>query len=169
MNASFISTRPTIKETRESLAVVACFLMVLWPSGSAAFGQQGARLDLGRLQTGASVSFTRSASGEWGIEIAGGPAPRILQAKPARIEVYRADNDIQPLAAGYKKIQKTASGMDAQAEVAYGKDVVFRVHDQWSVSATVLSLHRNVVVKGNAPGGFYSAIDFYGRSILHLV
>ena len=64
------------------------------------------------------------------------------------------------LAAGYKKIQKTASGIDAQAEVAYGKDVVFRVHDKWSVNSAVLSLHRNVKVKGNASGGFYSAIDF---------
>ena len=155
---SFISTRLAIKGTGESLTVVACFLMLLWLP--AAFGQQSARLALGRLQTGAIVSFTRSASGDWGIEITGGPAPRILQAKPASIEVYRADNDIQQLAAGYKNLQKTPSGVDAQAELAYGKDVVFRVHDKWSVRSAVLSLHRNVEVKGNAPGGFYSAIGF---------
>ena len=40
------------------------------------------------------VLQTRLASGEWGMEIAGGPAPRILQPKPVRIEVYRADDDI---------------------------------------------------------------------------
>ena len=45
-------------------------------------------------------------------------------------------------------------------KLVYGKDVVFRVHDKWSVSSTVLSLERNVTVKGSAPGGFYSAIDF---------
>jgi hypothetical protein len=159
-NHSSISARRKIKETREALATVACFLIVLWLPGPAAFAQRGTRVDLGRLQTGANVWFTRSASGEWGMEIAGGPAPRILQPKPARIEVYRADSDIQELTAGYNKIQKTASGMDAQADVAYGKDVVFRVHDKWSVSSTVLSLERNVAVKGSAPGGFYSAIDF---------
>ena len=58
--------------------------------------------------------------------------------------------------------------MDAQAEMAYGKDVVFRVHDKWSVSSTVLSLQRNVEVKGSAPGGFYSAIDFTIDRLVHL-
>ncbi len=157
---SSIWARRTIKNSGKALMTVASFLMVLWLPGPPAFGQRAARVDLGRLQTGANVVFTRSPSGEWGIEIAGGSAPRILQPKPARIEVYRADSDIQQLTAGYKKIQKTASGMDAQADVAYGKDVVFRVHDQWSVSSAVLSLKRSVEVKGSAPGGFYSAIDF---------
>ena len=112
------------------------------------------------MQTGADVSFTRSASGEWGIDVTGGPAPRIVQPKPARIEVYRAGNDIQELAAGYKNVQKTASGINANAEVAYRDDVVFRVHDRWSVSSAVISLRRTVEVSVNATGGFYSAIDF---------
>ena len=120
------------------------------------------------MQTGANVLFTRSASGEWGIEIAGGPAPRILQPKPARIEVYRADSDIQQLTAGYQKIRKTASGMDAQAEIVYGKDVVFRVHDKWSVSSTVLSLERNVTVKGSAPGRLLFGNRLQCRPIAHL-
>ena len=144
-----------------NLATVACVLALLWPLAPLAFGQRDARVELGHLQTGANVSFTRSASGEWGIEIAGGPAPRILQPKPARIEVYRADNDIQQLTAGYQKVRKTASGIDAQAEVVYGKDVVFRVQDKWNVSSTALSLQRNLTVVGSAPGGFYSAIDFH--------
>ena len=46
--------------------------------GSTLFAQSPARLDLGRLQTGAAVSFTGSTSG-WGIEISGGAAPRIRQ------------------------------------------------------------------------------------------
>jgi hypothetical protein len=155
-----ILTRRTIRETCESLVVVACFLFVPSLSGPAAFGQQSARVELGRLRTGADVSFVRSGTGGWGIDVAGGPAPRIVQPKPARIEVYRAGNDIQELAAGYKKVQKTASGIDADAEVACGDDVVIRVHDRWSVSWAVLSMHRNVEVKGNASGGFYSAINF---------
>src|SRR5579859_3334331 len=140
-----------------NLATVVCVLTLLGPL---AFGQRGARVELGHLQTGADVSFARSASGDWGMEISGGPAPRILQPKPARIEVYRADSDIQQLAAGYQKIRKTASGVDAQAEVLYGKDVVFRVQDKWTVSSTTLSLQRNLTVKVSTPGGFYSAIDF---------
>ena len=47
------------------------------------------QISLGRLQTGAAITFTRTASDGWGIEIAGGLAPRIAQPKPAAIEVYR--------------------------------------------------------------------------------
>src|SRR5512146_1566178 len=80
-------------------------------AGSAAFAQQSARVDLGRLQTGATVSFTRATSGEWGIQIAGGAAPRIEQPKPAKLEVFRTEEDIRQLAAGYKSVRKSADGI----------------------------------------------------------
>ena len=59
-------------------------------------------ISLGRLQTGAAITFMRTASDGWGIEIAGGIAPRIAQPKPAAIEFYRADDDIRELSAGYR-------------------------------------------------------------------
>jgi hypothetical protein len=135
-------------------------LPALCLAGSALLAQQGARVDLGRLQTGATVSFARSAAGEWGIEIAGASAPRILQLRPARLEVYRTEDDIRRLAAGYKTVQKSAAGIDARAEIAYGENVVFRVHDRWSLSGAVVSVRRKVEVGGNAPGGFDSSIVF---------
>jgi hypothetical protein len=130
----------------------------LFLTGSAALAQGDARVDLGHLQTGATVSFVRAAGGEWGVEIAGGPAPRILQAKPAKLEVFRTEEDIRQLAVGYKTIQMTTAGMDARAEIAYGENVVFRVNDLWSLSGAVLSVRRKVEVAGNAPGGFYSSV-----------
>ena len=120
--------------------------------------QQGDRVDLGRLQTGATVSFARATAGEWGIEIAGAAAPRILQPKPAKLEVFRTEEDIRQLAAGYKTVQKSAAGIDARAEIAYGENVVFRVKDRWSLSGAVVSVSRKVEVAGNAPGGFYSSV-----------
>lgn len=120
--------------------------------------QQGERTELGRLQTGATVSFSRSTTGEWGVDIAGGAAPRILQPKPARIEVFRAEDDIRQLAAGYKTVQKSPAGIDARAEIAYGKNVAFRVNDRWTLSGAVVSVRRRVEVVGNAPGGFYSSV-----------
>jgi hypothetical protein len=117
-------------------------------------------VDLGRLQTGATVSFARPTAGEWGIEIAGAAAPRILQPKPARLEVFRAEDDVRQLVAGYKTVQRSAAGIDARAEIAYGEDVVFRVHDRWSMSGAVVSVRRNVEVRGNAPCGFYSSVVF---------
>ena len=124
------------------------------------FAQQGSRVSLGRLESGATVSFTRAASGEWGIEIAGGPAPCIVQPAPARIEVFHAEDDIRQLAAGYKAIQATANGIEAQAEIAYGGNAVFHVLDQWSLNGAVLSVRREVRVTGSAPGGFDSSVLF---------
>ena len=134
-------------------------LLTVLALASPAFGQPDPKVSLGRLQSGAEVSFTRAESGEWGIEIAGGPAPRVAQAKPAGIEIYRADNDVHNFAAGYKTVQKTAAGIDAQAEVAGGENVVFHIDDKWSIASGLLSLRRSVEVKGSAPGGFDSAID----------
>jgi hypothetical protein len=133
-------------------------LLGLCLAGPALFAQQGARVDLGRLQTGATVSFSRTTAGEWGIEIAGAAAPRILQSKPARLEVLRTEDDISQLAAGYKTVQKSAAGIDARAEIAYGEKVVFRVTDRWTVSGAVLSVRRKVEVTGEAPGGFCSSV-----------
>ena len=99
---------------------------------------------------------------EWGIEIAGGAAPRILQPKPARLEVFRTEEDIRQLAAGYKTVQKSAAGIDARAEIAYGDNVVFRVQDRWSLTGAVVSVRRKVEVTGNAPGGFDSSVVLHG-------
>ena len=125
--------------------------------GSTLFAQSATRLDLGRLQTGAAVSFTRSTSG-WGVEISGGAAPRIQQLEPAKLEIYRADEDIRQVSAGYKTVQKTAAGMDARAEIAYGQGVVFHVNDRWNLTGPVLSVRRTVTVTGSAPGGFCSSV-----------
>lgn len=135
-------------------------LIGLCLTGSAVLAQQPARIDVGRLQTGATVVFARSAAGEWGIEIAGAAAPRIVQTKPARLEVFAAENDVRQLTVGYKTVQKTPAGIDARADIAYGSNVVFHLADQWSLSGAVLSVRRKVEVTGTAPGGFDSSVLF---------
>jgi hypothetical protein len=128
-------------------------------AGSVLLAQQGSRIELGRLQTGATVSFAR-AEGEWGMEIAGAAAPRVLQPKPAKLEVFRTEEDILQLAAGYRTVRKSPEGIDAQAEIAYGGGVTFRMDDRWSLGGAVISVRRTVAVTGNAPGGFSSAVVF---------
>ena len=133
-------------------------LFGLFLSGSALSAQPGARVDLGRLQTGATVSFIRSSAGEWGIEIAGGTAPRIVQPNSAKLEVFRTEEDIRQLTAGYKTIHKSTGGVDARAEIAYDNNVVFHVRDQWNISGAVVSVRRKIEVTGTAPGGFASSL-----------
>jgi hypothetical protein len=130
-------------------------LLGLCLAGSAALAQQDDRMILDACRPG--QRFRSSArQGKWGIEIAG-PRPAILQPKPARLEIFRTDEDILQIAAGYGSIEIGLRNR-CPAEIAYGEDVVFRVQDRWSMSGAVLSVSRKVEVKGNAQGGFYSAV-----------
>jgi hypothetical protein len=132
-------------------------LMGLGLTGALTFAQQSNRMDLGRLQTGATVSFVRALEGRWGIEISGGPAPRVFQKEPAKLEVYAADNDIRQLTAGYDALEKSAAGIDGRADIDLS-NVVFLVRDHWSLTGAVVSVSRKIEVSGNAPGGFYSSV-----------
>jgi hypothetical protein len=135
-----------------------CILIRLCLTVSSVFAQQGDRVNLGHLQTGETVSFIRAAEGEWGIEISGATTPRILQPKPAKLEIFRTEADICQFATGYKTVEKSTTGINALAEITYSDNVVFRAHDRWSLSGAVVSVNREVEVTGNTPGGFYSSI-----------
>ena len=136
-----------------------CILLGLFLAGSNLFAKSAGQIELGHLQTGATVNFTRSSAGEWGLEVIGGTFPAISQPQPARLDVFRAEDDIRQLAAGYTTVQESATGIDARAEVRYDS-VVFHVQDHWSISGSVLSVRRKVDIVGNSTGGFGSAITF---------
>jgi hypothetical protein len=125
---------------------------------SSVSAQRNGRLDLGRLQTGAMVSFIQSAGGYWGIEISGGKAPMIIQQKPARLNIFLTEEDNRELISGYKTVRQSDSGIVAGAEISYSENVVFRVEDIWSLNGSVVSMYRKVEVTGNAPGGFNSSL-----------
>jgi hypothetical protein len=131
-------------------------------AGSVALAQSGDRLELGRLSTGATVSFVRDQAGAWGLAVEGSTAPAFRQTKPARIERYRSDADIRPLAAGYRTVERSPAGkgFEARAEIACDDGVVFRVQDQWHLDGAVVTVRRTVDVSGNAPGGFESSVVF---------
>jgi len=121
-----------------------CSLLLI--SGAVAFAQ---RIELGPL------AFVPTGNGEWGLQIA---APRLLQPKPAQLEVFRREDDILSLAAAYRSVRRIGDTAIARAELPYGPGVVFRVEDRWSMEDSNLSVHRKVQVSGKAPGGFYSAL-----------
>lgn len=144
-----------------------CMIIGFCLSVSAAFAQQNGRLELGHLETGAIVTFVRSTDGEWGIEISGSNAPRLMQQKPARLDVYRSEQDIREFAAGYKTIKQSSSGIDARTEIIYGENVIFHVDDFWSLNGSVVSVHRKVEVMGNDSGGFNSSVVLMVDSSIH--
>jgi len=135
-------------------------LLVLCITISSAFAQQGERIKLGNLQTREIFFFVRSSESEWGIQISGGTNLYLTQQKPVQIQVLFTDDNILQLSSGYRTIEQSASDVIATAEIAYGEDVIFRVIDNWSLNASVISISRKVEVVGNAPGGFNSSIVF---------
>lgn len=135
-----------------------CIILGLCLTTTVSFAQQDDKVDIGRLQTGATVSFVHAAEGIWGIEITGNSAPRISQPKPAKLEIYNTEEDIRQLASGYKTVEKSTSGIDALAEIKYGDNVVFQVKDNWSLSGAAVTVKRKVEVTGNTTGGFDSSV-----------
>ncbi|MGD0210365.1 MAG: hypothetical protein ABSC14_05235, partial [Desulfomonilia bacterium] len=139
-------------------------LLLLSASGSRAQQEPAGttannRIELGRLTNGAAVSFVKENSGDWGIEISGGAAPRLTQPEPAQIEVFRGGENVSDLAAGYQSVQKEAGAVIAKAKVAGGGAAAFAVEDRWTVSGAVLSLSRKVgVTAAEDNAGFFSAI-----------
>ena len=124
-------------------------------------------ITLGSLQTGEVVSFIHNAEGGWGISINGSSTPAIVQTKPVKLEIYESEEVITNFSAGYKTIRKSGSEIAARAEIVYGKNVVFRIQDRWSLNGSVLSVQRKVEVNGNAPGGFNSSVVFsFGMSAI---
>ena len=82
--------------------------------------QKDSAVSLGRLSTGAIMRFVKDASDQWGIEMAGGDAPHLTQAQPARFEIYTgaipgpvSDAGIKTLAGSYKTVAKSADGVIA--------------------------------------------------------
>lgn len=121
---------------------------------------------LGQLANGATVTFVRAGSGDWGIEISGGAGSRIAQQKPAQIELYRGEDNVRELASGYQSVQKQAGVVIAKAKVSEG-NAAFAVEDQWRLSGAVLSLNRKVNVTGaEDKAGFLSAIRFVTTPVI---
>lgn len=117
------------------------------------------RLVLGPLANGAAVVFVQAGSGDWGIEISGGTAPRLTQPRPAQIEVFAGGESVRQLAVGYQSVKKEADTVVATAKVTGDGQASFLVEDRWRVSDAVLSLGRKVSVTATEPNaGFYSAI-----------
>lgn len=123
-----------------------------------AFAQKNNKVVLGKLQTGAIFSFVKTPEGLWGIETYDSNAPKIKQFKTVRIEVCQKDDSIQNLSSGYKTIKQTSSGIEAYAEIQFKKDASFQITDQWNLSGSVVSVKRNVEIKGSAAGGFNSSV-----------
>ena len=123
------------------------------------FAQHKNQIDLGNLQTGATVSFVRTAEGEWGIEISNGTTLYISQMKPAQIEIFRGEEKVQQYTAGYQSVQKTADTIIAKTKIYCGRKAAFDVEDKWNIVGDVLSLSRKVNVTGTEDAaGFLTAI-----------
>jgi hypothetical protein len=122
---------------------------------------QGGSQKLGTLSTGATVLFVDSAANGWGVVISG--TPQVTEEKPARVEVYIDDHDIQELTDGYKTVSVSNGVAMATADLVSASGVTFHIEDRWTAEGAVVSVHRVLEVQGNAPGGFDSAVMLHTK------
>ena len=114
---------------------------------------------LGRLADGATVTFVRAGSGDWGVNISAGSSVFLSQQEPAQIEVYQSDEHVRDFASGYQSLQEENGGVVATAKIACDDDTTFEVEDRWKIADDTLSIRRRVrVTSGNDKAGFSSAI-----------
>ena len=135
-------------------------IVCLWLTVSLSIAQNANHLELRNSENGVRVSFVSRSDGNWHVEISNETMPRLIQEKPVQLEILKADENILNLSSEYKAAQQSSSGIDAEAEIVYNKNVTFKVHDIWSLSGQIISIKRNVEIIGNAPGGFNSSIVF---------
>ena len=69
----------------------------------------------------------------------GNSAPRIAQSKPAQIEVFKSEQDIEDLGASYQSVKKEANAVVANAKLAAKGGAAFAIEDRWTLSGEVLS------------------------------
>src|SRR5664279_5319740 len=96
--------------------------------------QQGSRVDLGNLETGATVSFVRATGGQWGIEITDSITLKLMQQKPVQIEVFRSEQNMHQLAVGYLSLKKETNSVIGKAKLAGASGAKFDVEDRWTIS-----------------------------------
>ncbi len=145
---------------RDIQSFAACLMLALFLTASISSAQQKNSVNLGSLSGGREVSFFRTASGKWGIEISDGTARLFKQEKPAQFEIFRDENNVSDLAVGYESVQKENGAIIATAKVITKNGAGFDVADRWNISGSMLQLSRRVTVTNTEDSaGFYSAIS----------
>lgn len=124
-------------------------------------------INLGNLDSGASVSFNRESDGNWSIQISGDSIASFSQYQPVHIEVFNGNENVMQIASGYKTVQKKSGMIIAKVLVSDSIGTEFDVEDQWKINGSVLSLSRKVTVKGTEDSaGFYSSVSIISDSAM---
>jgi hypothetical protein len=128
---------------------------------------QQVQIELGSMQNDVTVSFVNDTTGYWGIEISGGSFPVLHQQNPIQFELFKGEDNIYELAAGYQSVKKDGDKIVAKGNITEKDGAVFNVEDIWSISGNVLSVNRRVNVSGTIENaGFYSALQLMTDSTI---
>ena len=114
--------------------------------------------EIGRLETGARVVVIPNEDSLWGVAVEEAGLATMVQPEPVQFEFYGADGSVQPVSSPYSSAEEAGGGVVATAFVDGPSGGVFQVEDHWIIDGAVLTVHRNLRVSGDAPGGFLSAV-----------
>ena len=142
-----------------------CLILVVSLSIFVACIRQKDQIELGSMQNGVNVSFMRDTTGSWGIKISGGTFPLLLQQNPAQIELFKGEDNVNNLSAGYQSVKKNGNNITAIGEITDEDGARFNIEDHWNISDNVVTVERKVSVAGTEENaGFYSAINLSTES-----
>lgn len=119
---------------RKSILIGLCFIV------SISYAKESNKVSLGKLKNGATFFFVQGNDGNWGFEVSGGNMKKLMQPKPANVEIFESEESIREFASGYKSVHKSGKDIDAVAEISYGEKVLFRINDKWSIKEDAVLL-----------------------------
>lgn len=130
----------------------------------------------GNAVAGVTVSVLKNKDGTFGLSASandGASSARasLFQPEPLRVSFWNgaSKNGLAPLRGGYTELREVSRGEWLGLGTLRGKNaatgnepphnaVEFGFTDRWTIVDDTLRLHREVSVRGNAPGGFNSII-----------
>jgi hypothetical protein len=116
-------------------------------------------LQLGTLRGGAQIVASQTTAG-WGLTVQNAGHASAIQPHPAQIEVIDEQGAIQTFRAGYDSVDQIDAALRAMATIRLPNGAQIAIEDTWHCDGECLRLSRDIAVRGDAPGGFLSAITF---------
>lgn len=150
---------------RKTIAILAlhCSLFIFCIHHSNLYAQQSNNgILISRFSKDSKLIIKKAVDGTYGMYIDNAGLSSIFQTQPVQIELFKDSVNIITTKSGYQTIKKEGRGFTGCA-VVKAAQATFEVEDKWEIKNEVLHLSRKVNVRGNATGGFLSAIKFISQ------
>lgn len=114
-------------------------------------------IQLGRLSEGEKVEFYKDKNG-WGIAVRSQLYNEVIEPSPIEVIHYKDSTNIIKKQYPYSTISKQKKGLYCATASIFIGNAQLLIFDSWDIKHGVLSVHREVKVKGNSPSSFATSL-----------